>query len=62
MENIERLADQLCTVAVMHSFVTVDRRLLKAFDEDDHATIAECAIVYEQLIYDLCKHIPAETV
>lgn len=62
MDNIERLADQLCTVAVMHSFTTIDRRLLKAFDEDDHATIAECAIVYEQLILDVCKFVPAQTV
>lgn len=62
MNNNDRLADQFCNIALMYSFVTVDRRILMAFDEDDHATIADCAEVLSQLTVDVCNHIPADNV
>lgn len=57
MEN-NTLADQLCNAAIMFSLTTIDRRLLAAFDEDDHATIADCHDMFNALVDDVQKYIP----
>jgi len=62
MDNNQRLTDQFCNIALMYSLVVVDNRILLAFDEDDHATVAECADMFQHLTDQVCDFIPADNV
>jgi hypothetical protein len=62
MNNADRLTDQFCNMALMYSLITVDRRILMAFDEDDHTTIAECAQTFQLLTDQVCDFIPTDNV
>ena len=59
MNNTARLADQFSNIATMFCFVEVDRKLIAAFDNDDHNTVAICGEMYDQLIIEVCKFVPA---
>lgn len=59
MNNNERLADQFTNVAMMFSFQEVDKKLIAAFDTDNHAMVVHCGDLYNALIDDVCKFIPA---
>lgn len=62
MPNKTALAEQFHNIATMHSFKVVNQRMEFAWNECDPQMIEETYEVWNELINDVCKFVPADNV
>lgn len=60
--NTNALASQINNIITMHSFRVVDERMQFAWNECDPQMIEELYEVWNDLISDVCKFVPADNV
>ena len=62
MNNAAILANQFNNIVTMHSFQVVNARMAYAWNECDPQMIEETYQVWNDLISDVCKFVPADKV
>lgn len=60
MNNAAILANQFNNIVTMHSFQVVNARMEYAWNECDPQMIEETYQVWNDLISDVCKFVPAD--